>query len=244
MPRLVLIDQPNASAIEIPEGESTLGRRPDNSIVVAGETVSGHHARIVCSDGSCIIQDVGSTNGTLINGLEFSGTGQLKHNDLLHLGKTLLRYESGMTARGRSTPNDLLAAGRRQPLGGEEASATNLGTIMHDNPADITGVSTGGRFGALSANSEKKLRAMIEIGQRLRGAHQIAEILPAILESLFEVFSQADRGCILLRDEQGQLVPKAVNIEIPTPIRRSSSADHCQSRAGEQVGCAFGRHRQ
>lgn len=216
MPRLVMLDLPNTPSFEIADGSSTLGRRADNAIVIAGETVSGRHARIVCQAGECTLEDLGSTNGTLLNGQAVSTAIPIRHNDLIHFGKTLVRFESQLTARGRAASNDLLTASRRgaNPAAAETAQ-NNFATIMHDEPSNITGMSSGGRFGVLSSNSEVKLRAILEIGQRLRGAHSIADILPAILDSLFGVFPSADRGCILLQDAAGQLVPRAMKHRDP-----------------------------
>lgn len=47
---------------------ATIGRAADNDIVIPDSTVSSHHARISCSSGSFTIEDMGSLNGTYING--------------------------------------------------------------------------------------------------------------------------------------------------------------------------------
>lgn len=49
-------------------GENTVGRRPANDITIADPYVSGSHAVITASDGSFSLTDIGSTNGTLVNG--------------------------------------------------------------------------------------------------------------------------------------------------------------------------------
>ena len=57
---------------------------------------------------------------------------------------------------------------------------------------------------------EAKLRAVIEITRSLAGTVDLQAIVPLILDTLFSIFPQADRGCILLKDaESGQLVPVA-----------------------------------
>ncbi|HRE99516.1 MAG TPA: SpoIIE family protein phosphatase [Pirellulaceae bacterium] len=219
MAKLVLLDQPGSPAIDLPAGETTLGRRADNGIVIVGETVSGRHAKIVLKEGVATLQDLGSTNGTLLNGIPVQQPTRIADRDLIHLGKTQLRFEGSQTARGRSADNELLSSIVRRPGATPSpgrSDATAMGTIIHDEPAEIRGTSENrGRFGALSSNSEAKLRAIIEIGQRLRGTHEIEEILPAILDTLFGVFPSADRGCILLREESGELVPHAMKHRDP-----------------------------
>lgn len=50
------------------KAEVTIGRRKDNDIVIAEPTISGHHARILRKGKKFIIEDLGSTNGTFVNG--------------------------------------------------------------------------------------------------------------------------------------------------------------------------------
>jgi serine phosphatase RsbU (regulator of sigma subunit) len=60
-------------------------------------------------------------------------------------------------------------------------------------------------------NPEMKLRAMIEIAQNLARAVTLEEVLPKLLDSLFKIFTQADRGFIILRTlPDGPLIPKAI----------------------------------
>ena len=62
-----------------------------------------------------------------------------------------------------------------------------------------------------SVNPEMKLRAMIEIAQKLGRAVTLDEVLPKLLDSMFKIFTQADRGFIILRTmPDGPLIPKAI----------------------------------
>jgi len=72
---------------------TTIGRTPDNDIQVDTTYVSRHHAVLLSSAGECIIEDLNSTNGLLVNGQRVVRQ-ILKHGDLLAVGKTLFRYES------------------------------------------------------------------------------------------------------------------------------------------------------
>ena len=72
-------------------------------------------------------------------------------------------------------------------------------------------VSSGPSSLRLQVNTEAKLKALLEISQNLGKALGLDEVLPKLLDSLFTIFLQADRGFIVLRDPQtGRLVPKAV----------------------------------
>ena len=67
----------------------TIGRAPDNVMVVSSPDVSGHHACVtVYDDGRVTIKDVGSTNGTFVNGVRVAGETPVRPGDRVLLGKT------------------------------------------------------------------------------------------------------------------------------------------------------------
>ena len=73
---------------------------------------------------------------------------------------------------------------------------------------DLSRSREGVRF---TVNAETKLKALLEINNNLGSAISVDQVLPKVLDSLFKVFLQADRGFIVLRErEKGPLVPKAV----------------------------------
>ena len=68
---------------------------------------------------------------------------------------------------------------------------------------------------------EAKLRAVIEITRSLAGTVDLQAIVPLILDTLFSIFPQADRGCILLKDaETARWCRWPRNIAAPTPTKR------------------------
>lgn len=72
-------------------GVNSVGRLPDNAIVLADDHVSRRHcAVIVHSDGRCEIHDIASKNGTLLNGKRLSGPTPLKPGDQITLCGKLL----------------------------------------------------------------------------------------------------------------------------------------------------------
>jgi len=73
---------------------TTIGRADDNVIVLEGDDyASGRHARVESGlDGTWII-DLGSTNGTYVNGERLEGRRRLHEGDLLQVGDTELRFE-------------------------------------------------------------------------------------------------------------------------------------------------------
>ena len=68
-----------------------------------------------------------------------------------------------------------------------------------------------GGFGVLDVQPEAKLKAVLEISRTLAGTVELEALLPKILDTLFEIFPHADRGCILLKDgTSGKMIPRAM----------------------------------
>jgi hypothetical protein len=77
--------------VALPNHLVTLGRAPDNDIVVGDPATSGHHGRIDVRGGSFWISDLGSTNGTLVNGDPVIER-QLADGDMIAIGQNTLRF--------------------------------------------------------------------------------------------------------------------------------------------------------
>ena len=72
----------------------TIGRSEDNTITLDGdEFASGHHARVESGRDGVWIVDLGSTNGTFVNGERVEGRRQLHRGDLVQIGDTELSFE-------------------------------------------------------------------------------------------------------------------------------------------------------
>ena len=72
----------------------TVGRSGDNTISLDGdEFASGQHARIESQRDGVWILDLGSTNGTFVNGERVEGRRRLHRGDLVQIGDTELRFE-------------------------------------------------------------------------------------------------------------------------------------------------------
>jgi hypothetical protein len=80
----------------------TLGRDITNDIVINDPEVSRHHLRITRGAGGYTLEDLGSTNGTFINGQRLTGARPLRPGDMVGLGETVtLAYEiAGMASAG------------------------------------------------------------------------------------------------------------------------------------------------
>lgn len=93
MPKLLLKSH-GAIIKEIPLDKQrlTIGRKPDNDIVLDDQSASGHHARIIQIQSVFFIEDAGSSNGTFANGKK-TDRKQLVNGDQITIGQHSLLYQ-------------------------------------------------------------------------------------------------------------------------------------------------------
>jgi pSer/pThr/pTyr-binding forkhead associated (FHA) protein len=109
-PRVVLVVEAPADARGrefLVAGEATVGRAPGCAIVLQGDYVSAHHARLFERGGRVWVEDLGSTNGTLLNGRRVRRAASMRPGDRLKIGDVVLglRLEEavGPVAAGAET---------------------------------------------------------------------------------------------------------------------------------------------
>jgi hypothetical protein len=89
----VLIRQEGGSEVVYPLGRRTgIGRTPDNDIQVDATWISRHHAVLLSGPDHCIVEDLNSTNGVLVNGRRV-GRQILRDGDTVTVGKTEFRFQ-------------------------------------------------------------------------------------------------------------------------------------------------------
>jgi hypothetical protein len=86
----------------------TIGRLPDNTVVIDNPAVSGHHARLFADSGAVILEDLESTNGTYVNG-KHTSRHVMRNGDVVLVGKHQLVYDAA--AEWSAPPTVLPALG-------------------------------------------------------------------------------------------------------------------------------------
>src|ERR1700684_205808 len=97
MARLILATAEGQQAIDL-RSTNSLGRHPNNTIQLLDKIVSKEHCILEQRDGQFILRDLGSLNGTYVNGERVRGEILLKHGDDIALGSTRARYDAGSGA--------------------------------------------------------------------------------------------------------------------------------------------------
>lgn len=177
-----------------------LGRHPDCDIVLDVGAVSRQHAQITQVGAGFYVEDLNSRNGTWVNGEQVQGRRLLRENDRLKICDILFTFhhdQPGTRPEGTGPDSSAVTVLDEDSGGSTIMSTINLGS------------STSGV--RMKVNPEIKLRAMIDIAHSLGKALALDEVLSVILDSLFKIFVQADRGFVLLRQSAtGPLIPRAV----------------------------------
>lgn len=86
------------SEFELSDGIYLLGRDPESSIFLNDVTVSRRHAEIRIKGGRMTIRDLGSLNGTFVNGQVINTETELKDGDIIQIGRFKLLLKSGRGA--------------------------------------------------------------------------------------------------------------------------------------------------
>ena len=87
--------------ISLSKERTTIGRKPHNDIQIDNLAVSGEHAVIVSILNDSFLEDLGSTNGTLVNGQSVKKH-FLQNNDVIELGKYKLKYINEAPAQAKA----------------------------------------------------------------------------------------------------------------------------------------------
>lgn len=196
MSMLILLQDGVSTPYPLDGDEAVIGRHPECQIQLDSNMVSRRHARVFRDLGKLFVEDLGSGNGTYVNGTRVAEPLQLRHGDRLKVGPVLLRFEDETAVFLPRTPTPQ-STFRLEIAADDQDSATIMGAVPNKSG-----------FGLLDVRPEAKLRGVIEIGRRLAATADFNALLPTLLDALFEIYPAADRGVVLLQsDEFERFVP-------------------------------------
>ena len=119
----------------------SIGRASDCTIPIKDRYLSRRHAEIIAGDGLWILKDLGSANGTYVNGSRVERDLPLKAGDRIRLGDTEILFETGehntdrilAVANTAERPNITIPIGDIDPIGtGDVARLQTLNTLARD----------------------------------------------------------------------------------------------------------------
>jgi len=125
MPKLIIRPETGEpTSHDLVEEVYTIGRSPENSVQIEDVSVSGRHAEIVVVAKNCYLKDLGSTNGTLINGQPVTEA-QLHAGDRICFGKVEASFDYDIPVPARPLPHPTVTEPRRGAISARPADFTN-----------------------------------------------------------------------------------------------------------------------
>src|SRR5690606_2214408 len=118
MARLVLTTPEGQETVTLAP-RNTLGRHPSNSIQLLDKIVSKEHCVVVQQGNEYVLQDLGSLNGTFINGERVAGERALRDGDEIALGSTRAVFHLDMSRLPVPPPGQATATARQWPYSGQ-----------------------------------------------------------------------------------------------------------------------------
>ncbi|MGW3241782.1 FHA domain-containing protein [Streptomyces sp. NPDC001070] len=153
-PQLIVTTGPEAGAAhDIPAGYSEIGRLPGSGIRLDAEGVSRRHAAMNRAGSHVVVSDLGSTNGTYLNGALLDAPHPLHDGDLLRIGHVELRLSVEAARPAPAGPEEAGAPGSRDAPEAPDApdapyAAPPPPAVVHDlgDARDRTGARHGRRY--------------------------------------------------------------------------------------------------
>jgi adenylate cyclase len=189
---LRLVSQDGTKTYDLRDGVPLIvGRAPTCDLPVFDPTISRRHAELTSDGGAVVVRDLGSSNGTFVNGVKTSNA-LIAVNDTVAFGKVSFKLAS----YAAPTPSSSMS-GISRPMAGA--------TIIRQIPMPEA------RAGVVAApakdKSQEKLATLLEVSKGLTRAVDVDTILAKIVGYAYQTLD-VDRVAILLLDDHGDLVPK------------------------------------
>ncbi|HVM43347.1 MAG TPA: adenylate/guanylate cyclase domain-containing protein [Gemmatimonadales bacterium] len=211
-----LVSTAGDQSIDVKPGVTlVVGRAVNSDIPIYDPTISRQHAQLSAEDGGVRVKDLGSSNGTFLNGSRVSDT-LAAPNDVLTFGKVAFYVREHAKPAGQP----------KEPAGGFAAPKPAGATIVRQLPVGEVSAAIQSPLKRLSgasaaakpteeaapeptaARSAKKLELLLEISKQLSRQLEVDKLLESVVDFTFQVMD-VDRCSILLCEKgSGDLVPR------------------------------------
>lgn len=223
---------------DITEGETRMGKGPRNDIVIADPAVSASHSAIRAEAGAYIVSDIGSRNGTFVNGERISEPRRLNHGDVIGIGLSKLTFRlNDYSETGAIQTTELLNLPPLPPPLTEESLAQAVvaeGLVPKSEVERLRGADSKGRrlYRALTeerVTSEESLRDLMsrifhipvidlraaQIDEAIVGKFSLSVARDNIV---FPVMDEAGRLVLAVADPTDKAVVETVTNEMRMPV--------------------------
>ncbi len=201
MATLYVLQGPDKGRTLTTQDDVVLIGRGSDQVPLTDQTVSRRHAELRCDNGAWVLTDLNSANGTYVNGSRVAKPIKLKHGDQIRLGSTLLVYSGDETLEelaGSKIPRDLVTLDA-----GDAVDASIIASVASNEDSVVMAAPD-------TAYAVKSWKAMRELTDVIGSLVSPEQLLPRVMDIVFEEVD-ADRGVIFIRDDEtGELIPEVV----------------------------------
>jgi signal transduction histidine kinase/pSer/pThr/pTyr-binding forkhead associated (FHA) protein len=209
---LILQGPDKGRRFELPDAPALVGR-DSGQLPLTDNTVSRRHCELLPSDGAWIVRDLGSSNGTYVNGARVNIRSTLKVGDQVRVGRTLMVFGA--------QPGVSRTSGNNVTLSGAESGMDSA--IMASIPSSEDSMVLAVPEPAAAAMGNLKI--LYQFGAAVGSSYNVDQVLEVVMDLIFE-HVKADRGIILLLDtKNNELIPKVVRTREETTAKADGSAD-------------------
>jgi len=201
MPSLVFLAGPIAGRrYKLADGEYIIGRRSDCQIFVPDMRVSRQHARLWQDGDAWQIEDLGSNNGTFVNGTKVQTATQVRHDDEILIANNRIRVEAhDLTPDPRPPERNAVTI---VDVGG----ASSLIRSREDSGSGRIPIVSSGMMSIADQRAvrllERKLDALTQILHATAASDTSEALIQKLVEALLDLFPQAEDVGVLVEDER------------------------------------------
>jgi len=173
------------------EDTLVVGRTSDSGLMIDDNAASRRHMEIKARPDTFVWKDLGSTNGTILNGSKMLA-GELKNGDRIQIGETTLTFE---------------VHGRPEPKNGPDPDARphqDESRLFTETIMDAQGVVQ--RQDAAPSKTTQLLEAVYSVANEIATNYEICSLMDGVLKTTLRAIN-AQRGAIFLADATHQLLP-------------------------------------
>lgn len=222
MATLIVLQGPDKGRTLRTSDEVVVIGRGGTQVPLTDPTISRRHAELRVTDGNWLIADLGSANGTYVNGVRLQRPARLKHGDQIRVGSTLLVYagdESVQQYSGAGIPTDLVTL--------DAGSASVDASVVATLPSSEDSLVLAAPETAYAVRAWNVMRSLTEV---IAGLLPPDQLLARLLDIIFEE-AEVDRGVIFVRDEEtDELLPEVVRLRGAGPTREVNGESIIASR--------------
>jgi sigma-B regulation protein RsbU (phosphoserine phosphatase) len=190
------------------EGDVEVGRGIVSGVSLPDADVSRRHATLFLRGGDWFVKDLGSQNGTSLNGLRLEREARLQDGDTLSFGGVLCSFADEEASLSASV---IISDVGHAVVGARDASGV-LSSLLTSESESV-------------AERARRLQLVYDVGAAVSATLDEDEMLALVLAKVFDVFPQADRGFVmLLEGPDGALKARAMKTRSGAPASITMSS--------------------